>query len=78
MTSLLGSVGQRCPLFSGEGNGQGGMLMSDLHYCRAFITSTSRIHPSAIRVSPHGKQGKQGAHAVGVGLSIIPSTGGLR
>ncbi|GFN94350.1 hypothetical protein PoB_002085600 [Plakobranchus ocellatus] len=70
MTSRLGSVGQRCPLVSGEGSGQSGMLMSDRHYCRAITTSTFRIHPS-----PHGKQG---AHTVGVGLSIIPSTGGLR
>ncbi|GFO36063.1 hypothetical protein PoB_006256800 [Plakobranchus ocellatus] len=30
---------------SGEGSGQGGMSMSDSHYCRAVITSTSRIHP---------------------------------
>ncbi|GFO10264.1 hypothetical protein PoB_003676900 [Plakobranchus ocellatus] len=46
MTSRLGSVGQRCPPVSGEGSGQGGMLMSDSHYCRAVTTSTSRIHPS--------------------------------
>ncbi|GFO25210.1 hypothetical protein PoB_005171500 [Plakobranchus ocellatus] len=75
MTSRLGSVGQRCPPVSGEGSGQGGMLMSDSYYCRAITTSTSRIIPSPIRVAPHGKQG---AHTVGVGLSIIPSTGGLR
>ncbi|GFO34110.1 hypothetical protein PoB_006061500 [Plakobranchus ocellatus] len=75
MTSRLGSVGQRCSPVSGEGSGQGGMLISDSHYCRAVTTSTSRIHPSPIRVAPHGKQG---AHTVGVGLSIIPSTGGLR
>ncbi|GFO31440.1 hypothetical protein PoB_005794500 [Plakobranchus ocellatus] len=31
--------------------------------------------PPPIRVAPHGKQG---AHTVGVGLSIILSTGGLR
>ncbi|GFN92305.1 hypothetical protein PoB_001881100 [Plakobranchus ocellatus] len=46
MTSRLGSVGQRCPPVSGEGSGQGGMLMSDSHYCRAVTTSTYRIHPS--------------------------------
>ncbi|GFO08869.1 hypothetical protein PoB_003537400 [Plakobranchus ocellatus] len=46
MTSRLGSVGQRCPPVSGEGSGQGGMLISDSHYCRAVTTSTSRIHPS--------------------------------
>ncbi|GFO33787.1 hypothetical protein PoB_006029200 [Plakobranchus ocellatus] len=46
MTRRLGSVGQRCPPVSGEGSGQGGMLMSDSHYCRAVTTSTSRIHPS--------------------------------
>ncbi|GFO00789.1 hypothetical protein PoB_002729400 [Plakobranchus ocellatus] len=46
MTSRLGSVGQRCPPVSGEGSGQGGMLMSDSHYCRAVTTSTSGIHPS--------------------------------
>ncbi|GFO26431.1 hypothetical protein PoB_005293600 [Plakobranchus ocellatus] len=46
MTSRLCSVGQRCPPVSGEGSGQGGMLMSDSHYCRAVTTSTSRIHPS--------------------------------
>ncbi|GFO20616.1 histone-lysine N-methyltransferase SETMAR [Plakobranchus ocellatus] len=46
MTSRLGSVGQRCPPVSGEGSGQGGMLMSDSHYCRVVTTSTSRIHPS--------------------------------
>ncbi|GFO08910.1 hypothetical protein PoB_003541500 [Plakobranchus ocellatus] len=46
MTSRLGSVGQNCPPVSGEGSGQGGMLMSDSHYCRAVTTSTSRIHPS--------------------------------
>ncbi|GFO43704.1 hypothetical protein PoB_007020900 [Plakobranchus ocellatus] len=45
MTSRLGSVGQRCPPVSGEVGGQGGMLMSDSHYCRAVTTSTSRIHP---------------------------------
>ncbi|GFN92581.1 hypothetical protein PoB_001908700 [Plakobranchus ocellatus] len=48
MTSLLGSVGQRCPPVSGEGYGQGGMLMRDslyCHYCPAITTSTSRIHP---------------------------------
>ncbi|GFN81870.1 hypothetical protein PoB_000837600 [Plakobranchus ocellatus] len=44
MTSRLGSVGQRCPPVSGEGNGQGGTL-SDSHYCRAVTTSTSTIHP---------------------------------
>ncbi|GFO23776.1 hypothetical protein PoB_005028100 [Plakobranchus ocellatus] len=43
MTSQLGSVGQRCPAVSGEGNGQGGMLMSDSHYCRAVTTSTSKL-----------------------------------
>ncbi|GFO29679.1 hypothetical protein PoB_005618400 [Plakobranchus ocellatus] len=46
MTSRLGSVGQHWPNVSGEGSGRGGMLMSDSHYCRAVITSTSRIHPS--------------------------------
>ncbi|GFO24491.1 hypothetical protein PoB_005099600 [Plakobranchus ocellatus] len=46
MTSRLGSVGQRCSPVSGERSGQGGMLMSDSHYCRAVTTSTSRIHPS--------------------------------
>ncbi|GFN87447.1 hypothetical protein PoB_001395300 [Plakobranchus ocellatus] len=46
MTSRLGSMGQRCPPVLGEGSGQGGMLMSDSHYCRAVTTSTSRIHPS--------------------------------
>ncbi|GFO23033.1 hypothetical protein PoB_004953800 [Plakobranchus ocellatus] len=46
MTSRLGSVDQRCPPVSGEGSGQGGMLKSDSHYCRAVTTSTSRIHPS--------------------------------
>ncbi|GFO14858.1 hypothetical protein PoB_004136300 [Plakobranchus ocellatus] len=46
LTSQLGSVSQRCPPVSGEGSGQGGMLMSDSHYCRAITTSTSRIHPS--------------------------------
>ncbi|GFO46830.1 hypothetical protein PoB_007333500 [Plakobranchus ocellatus] len=35
MTSRLGSVGQHCPPISGKGSGQGGMLMSDSHYCRA-------------------------------------------
>ncbi|GFO05667.1 hypothetical protein PoB_003217200 [Plakobranchus ocellatus] len=45
MTSRLSRVGQRCPPVSGEGSGQGGMLMSDNHYCRAITTSTSRIHP---------------------------------
>ncbi|GFN97256.1 hypothetical protein PoB_002376200 [Plakobranchus ocellatus] len=75
MTSQLGSVGQRCPAVSGEGNGQGGMLMSDSHYCRAVTTSTSKILPFPHTVAPHGKQG---AHTVGVGLSIILSTGGLR
>ncbi|GFN92612.1 hypothetical protein PoB_001911800 [Plakobranchus ocellatus] len=73
MTSRLGSVGQRCPPVSGEGSGQGGMLMSDSHYCRAVTTSTSRIHP--IRITSHWKQG---AHTLGMGLSIISSTGGLR
>ncbi|GFO36307.1 hypothetical protein PoB_006281200 [Plakobranchus ocellatus] len=51
------------------------MLMSDSHYCRAVITSTSKILPSPIRVATHSKQG---AHTVGVGLSIILSTRGLR
>ncbi|GFN98584.1 hypothetical protein PoB_002509000 [Plakobranchus ocellatus] len=46
MTSRLGSVGQRCPPVSGEGSGQGGMLMGDSHYCRAVTTSSSRIYPS--------------------------------
>ncbi|GFN97165.1 hypothetical protein PoB_002367100 [Plakobranchus ocellatus] len=46
MTSRLGSVGPRCPPVSGEGSGQGGMLMGDSHYCRAVTTSTSRTHPS--------------------------------
>ncbi|GFO32995.1 hypothetical protein PoB_005950000 [Plakobranchus ocellatus] len=45
MTSCLGSMGHRCPTVSGEGSGQGGMLMSDSHYCLAITTSTSRIHP---------------------------------
>ncbi|GFN87450.1 hypothetical protein PoB_001395600 [Plakobranchus ocellatus] len=53
MTSQLGSVGQWLslinmppwPLPSPE-SGQGGMLMSDSHFCRAVTTSTSRIHPS--------------------------------
>ncbi|GFO46959.1 hypothetical protein PoB_007346400 [Plakobranchus ocellatus] len=27
-----------CPLVSGEKDGQGGMLMSDIHYCRAITT----------------------------------------
>ncbi|GFO26994.1 hypothetical protein PoB_005349900 [Plakobranchus ocellatus] len=48
MTSRLGSVGQRCPTVSGERSGQGGILMSDSHYCRAVTTSTSRIHPSPL------------------------------
>ncbi|GFN82300.1 hypothetical protein PoB_000880600 [Plakobranchus ocellatus] len=75
MTSRLGSVGQRCPPVSGEGSGQGGMLMSDSHYCRAVTTSTSRIHPS-----PHtGHTSRQTRRPhCGMGLSIIPSTGGLR
>ncbi|GFO13718.1 hypothetical protein PoB_004022300 [Plakobranchus ocellatus] len=46
LNSPLGTVGQRCPPASGEGSGQGGMLMSDSHYCGAVTTSTSRIHPS--------------------------------
>ncbi|GFN81142.1 hypothetical protein PoB_000764800 [Plakobranchus ocellatus] len=46
MNSRFGSVGQRCPPVSGEGSGQGSMLMSDSHYCRAVTTSTSRFHPS--------------------------------
>ncbi|GFO31433.1 hypothetical protein PoB_005793800 [Plakobranchus ocellatus] len=45
MTSRLVSVGQRCSPISGEGNDQGVMLVGDNHYCRAVITSTSRIHP---------------------------------
>ncbi|GFN87514.1 hypothetical protein PoB_001402000 [Plakobranchus ocellatus] len=70
MTSRLGSVGQRCPPVSGEGSGQGVMLMSDSHYCRAVTTSTSRIHPS-----PHsGRTSRQTRRP----HSIIPSTGGLR
>ncbi|GFN78708.1 hypothetical protein PoB_000521400 [Plakobranchus ocellatus] len=31
---------------SEEGKVQGGMLMSDSHYCRAITTSTSRTNPS--------------------------------
>ncbi|GFN87430.1 hypothetical protein PoB_001393600 [Plakobranchus ocellatus] len=66
MTSRLGSVGQRCPTVSGEGNGQGGMLVSDSPYCRAVTISSSRIHPS-----PHTGRtsGKQGAHTVGSPLT---------
>ncbi|GFO25485.1 hypothetical protein PoB_005199000 [Plakobranchus ocellatus] len=30
--------------------------MGDNHYSLAVATSTSRIHPSLIRVAPHGKQ----------------------
>ncbi|GFO40679.1 hypothetical protein PoB_006718400 [Plakobranchus ocellatus] len=45
LTSRLGSVGQRCPTVSAEGNGQGGMLMSDSHYCLAVTTSIPNIHP---------------------------------
>ncbi|GFO04506.1 hypothetical protein PoB_003101100 [Plakobranchus ocellatus] len=45
MTSRLGSMGQRCPPVSGEGSGQGGMLMSDSHYCRTVTTSTSQDPP---------------------------------
>ncbi|GFN88492.1 hypothetical protein PoB_001499800 [Plakobranchus ocellatus] len=44
MTSQLGSLVQRCPPVSEEGNGRG-TLMSDSHYCQAFTTSTPRIHP---------------------------------
>ncbi|GFN90353.1 hypothetical protein PoB_001685900 [Plakobranchus ocellatus] len=49
--------------------------MRDSHYCQTVTTSTSMIHPSPIRFSPHGKQD---AHIAGVGFSIIPSTEGLR
>ncbi|GFO10691.1 hypothetical protein PoB_003719600 [Plakobranchus ocellatus] len=75
MTSRLGSVGQRRPPISGEGCGRRGMMMSDRHYCRAVTTSISRIQPSPIRVAPHGQQG---AHTMGVSLSIISSPGELR
>ncbi|GFO47898.1 hypothetical protein PoB_007440300 [Plakobranchus ocellatus] len=57
LTSRLDNVDQRCPPFSGEGNGQRCMLVSDSHYCLAVTTSTPGIHPSPIRVAPHGKQG---------------------
>ncbi|GFO39302.1 hypothetical protein PoB_006580700 [Plakobranchus ocellatus] len=71
MTSRLGSVGQSCSPVSGEGSGQGGMLMSDSHRHHLNL----RALPPPMRVAP---QGKQGAHIVGVGFSIIPNTGGLR
>ncbi|GFN90638.1 hypothetical protein PoB_001714400 [Plakobranchus ocellatus] len=55
LTSRLGSVGGRCPPISGEGNGQGDMLMSDSHYCRTVTISISRIH-----TSPHtGRTSRQ-------------------
>ncbi|GFO32067.1 hypothetical protein PoB_005857200 [Plakobranchus ocellatus] len=68
-------VGRRCPPVSGEGNRQRGMLMSVSHYCRAVTTSTPKIHPS-----PHtGRTSRQTRRPhCGVGLSIIPSTEGLR
>ncbi|GFO19557.1 hypothetical protein PoB_004606200 [Plakobranchus ocellatus] len=44
LISRLGRLGQSCPPVSGKGNGQGDMLVSDSHYCRAITTSTSRIH----------------------------------
>ncbi|GFO41826.1 hypothetical protein PoB_006833100 [Plakobranchus ocellatus] len=75
MSSRLGSIGQHCPPLSGEENGQGGMLVNDSHYCRAVPPQPPGSTPPPIRVAPHGKQG---AHTVGVGLSIIPSTRGLR
>ncbi|GFN93764.1 hypothetical protein PoB_002027000 [Plakobranchus ocellatus] len=74
LTIRLGSMGQRCPPVSREGDGQRGMLVSDSHYCRAVITSNLRFHLSPIQIAPHGKQG---ANTVGMGLSIISSTGEL-
>ncbi|GFO01353.1 hypothetical protein PoB_002785800 [Plakobranchus ocellatus] len=77
MCSRFGRVGRRCPPILGEGNGQGGMLMSGGHYCRAFTTSTTRIRPSPHtgRTSRKTRRPHNGRWASQL---IIFSTGELR
>ncbi|GFN94994.1 hypothetical protein PoB_002150000 [Plakobranchus ocellatus] len=74
LTSRLGSIGQRCPPILKEEKGQGGLLMSDSYYCRTVTIPTPGSTPPPIRVAPLGKQG---AHTVGMGVSIISCTVGL-
>ncbi|GFO29331.1 hypothetical protein PoB_005583600 [Plakobranchus ocellatus] len=57
---------------------QGDTLRGTPALCQGYpgaILPAEGSTPSPIRVTPHGKQG---AYTVGMGLSIIPSTGGLR
>ncbi|GFO04052.1 hypothetical protein PoB_003055700 [Plakobranchus ocellatus] len=74
LTSRLGSVGQRCLPSQEKEVAKGACWSVTATIAWPSPPQPPGSTPPPIQVAPRGKQG---AHTVGVGLSIIPSTGGL-